>query len=35
MTAAMAVRPYTTNRKYRTLLTCSAQTKLDPLKDKC
>lgn len=35
MTAAMAVRPYTTNRKYRVLLTCAAQTKLDPLKDKC
>ena len=35
MTACMAVRPYTTNRGYRTLLTCAADAKLAPLKDKC
>lgn len=35
MTAAMSVRPYTTNRNYRVLLTCTADTKLTPLKNKC
>ena len=35
MTAAMAVRPYTTNRKYNVLLTCEADDKLQPLRDKC
>lgn len=35
LVANFAVRPYTTNRAYRTLLTCEADTKLAPLKAKC
>lgn len=35
MTAAMSVRPYTTNRAYKVLLTCEADDKLQPLRDKC
>ena len=35
MTAAMSVRPYTTNPKYNVLLTCEADDKLQPLRDKC
>lgn len=35
MTAAMSVRPYTTNRSYKILLTCEAEDKLQPLRDKC
>ncbi len=35
MTAAMSVRPYTTNRGYNVLLTCEAEDKLQPLRDKC
>lgn len=35
MTAAMAVRPYTTNPNYHVLLTCEADDKLQPLRDKC
>lgn len=33
--ASLAVRPYTTHRGYKVLLTCSADTKLTPLKNKC
>ena len=33
--AAMSVRPYTTNAKYKVLLTCEADDKLQPLRDKC
>lgn len=33
--AAMSVRPYTTNRNYKVLLTCEADDKLQPLRDKC
>lgn len=33
--AALAVRPYTTNKGYKVMLTCSADAKLQPLKDKC
>lgn len=33
--AAMSVRPYTTNPKYKVLLTCEADDKLQPLRDKC
>lgn len=33
--ASLAVRPYTTNRGYRVLLTCAADAKLTPLKNKC
>ena len=33
--ACLAVRPYITNRGYRTLLTCASAEKLDPLKSKC
>ena len=33
--ASLAVRPYTTNRGYHVLLTCAAETKLTPLKNKC
>ena len=33
--AAMSVRPYTTNREYKVLLTCEADDKLQPLRDKC
>lgn len=35
MTAAMSVRPYTTNPGYQILLTCEADDKLQPLRDKC
>lgn len=35
MTANEAVCNYTTRRGYRSLLTCEAETKLDPLRDKC
>ena len=35
MVASMSVRPYTTNEKYQVLLTCAAETKLTPLKNKC
>ena len=35
MTASMSVRPYTTNRGYHVLLTCAADFKLTPLKNKC
>ena len=35
MTAATSVRPYTTNRAYSVLLTCEADDKLQPLRDKC
>lgn len=35
LTAAMSVRPYTTNRMYKILLTCEAEDKLQPLRDKC
>ena len=35
MTAATSVRPYTTNRQYNVLLTCEADDKLQPLRDKC
>lgn len=35
LVANFAVRPYTTNRNYRTLLTCEADGKLAPLKSKC
>lgn len=35
MTASMAVRPYTTNKGYHSLLTCAADVKLTPLKNKC
>ena len=34
-TAAMSVRPYTTNPGYKVLLTCEADDKLQPLRDKC
>ena len=33
--ACLAVRPYITNRGYRSLLTCAAEGKLTPLKTKC
>lgn len=33
--ACLAVRPYTTNRGYHAMLTCAADTKLTPLKNKC
>lgn len=33
--ACLAVRPYTTNRGYHAMLTCAAETKLTPLKNKC
>ena len=33
--ASLAVRPYTTNRGYHVMLTCAAETKLTPLKNKC
>lgn len=33
--ASLAVRPYTTHRGYKVLLTCAADTKLTPLKNKC
>lgn len=33
--ADLAVRPYITNRGYRSLLTCAASEKLEPLKNKC
>lgn len=33
--AAMSVRPYTTNPNYKVLLTCEADDKLQPLRDKC
>jgi len=33
--ASLAVRPYTTHRGYKVLLTCAAETKLTPLKNKC
>ena len=33
--ACLAVRPYITNRGYRSLLTCADSTKLEPLKNKC
>lgn len=33
--AALAVRPYTTNRGYHVMLTSSTDAKLTPLKDKC
>ena len=35
MTAAMSVRPYTVARAYKVLLTCEADDKLQPLRDKC
>lgn len=35
VTAAMSVRPYTTNKGYSVLLTCEAEDKLQPLRDKC
>lgn len=35
MTAASAVRPYTTNRGYKVLLTANADDQLQPLRDKC
>lgn len=34
MLAALAVRPFITTRKFRTLLTASADDQLDPLLDK-
>lgn len=33
--ASLSVRPYTTNRGYNVLLTCGAEAKLTPLKNKC
>lgn len=33
--ACLAVRPYTTNRGYHAMLTCAADIKLTPLKNKC
>jgi hypothetical protein len=33
--AALSVRPYTTNQGYNVLLTCAADGKLAPLKNKC
>lgn len=33
--ASLSVRPYTTNRGYNVLLTCAADAKLTPLKNKC
>ena len=33
--AGLAVRPYTTNKGYRTLLTAASATHLEPLKNKC
>ncbi|MBQ5593902.1 MAG: hypothetical protein IIU76_04900 [Bacteroidales bacterium] len=33
--ACLGVRPYITNRGYRSLLTCADSTKLEPLKNKC
>lgn len=33
--ASLSVRPYTTNRGYKVLLTCAADVKLTPLKNKC
>lgn len=33
--ACLAVRPYSTNRGYRSLLTCASSEKLEPLKNKC
>jgi hypothetical protein len=33
--ACLAVRPYTTNRGYHAMLTCAAEVKLTPLKNKC
>jgi hypothetical protein len=35
MTAAAAVRPYTTNPGYKVLLTANADDQLQPLRDKC
>ena len=35
MTAAMSVRPYTSNPNYRVVLTCFDEGKLQPLRDKC
>ncbi len=33
--ASLSVRPYTTNQNYNVLLTCAADNKLAPLKNKC
>ena len=33
--ACLAVRPYTTNKGYHSMLTCAAELKLTPLKNKC
>lgn len=35
MTAAMSVRPYTSNPNYRVVLTAFDDGKLQPLRDKC
>lgn len=33
--ASLVVRPYTTNKGYHAMITCSAEAKLTPLKNKC
>jgi len=34
MLASLAVRPYTTNKGYNVMLTCAAENKLAPLREK-
>lgn len=35
MLADLAVRPYTTNKGYQVMITCAAEAKLAPLREKC